>query len=69
MFLGSNEFLTNPLKLNKLAVLNNEKATFNDIVYDNISKMLELGEEQIKAFWTDKLVTFKVPVINAMLLN
>ena len=54
--------LTNPFKLNKLTVLNNEKSTFNDIVYDGISKMSKLGKEQFKAFWTDRLVTCKVPV-------
>ena len=42
--------LTNPFKLNKLTILSNEKSTFNDIVYDDISKMLKLGEEQLKAF-------------------
>ena len=31
--------LTHPFKLNKLTVLINEKTTFNDIVYDAISKM------------------------------
>ena len=36
--------LTNSFKLNKLTVLNNEKATFNDIVYDDVSKMSKLGE-------------------------
>ena len=61
--------LTNPFKLNKLTVLNNEKATFNDIVYDDISKMSKLGEEQFKAFWIDRLVTCKVPVRDPILLN
>ena len=61
--------LTNPFKLNKLTILNNEKSTFNDIVYDDISKMLKLGEEQLKAFWTDRLVTCKVPVSDPILLN
>ena len=36
--------LTNPFKLTKLTVLNNEKSTFNDIVYDGISKMSKLGK-------------------------
>ena len=31
--------LTQPVNLNKLTVLINEKTTFNDIVYDVISKM------------------------------
>ena len=50
-------------------MLNNEKPTFNDIVYDDISTMSKLGEEQFKAFWTDSLVTCKVPVSDPMLLN
>ena len=33
----------NPFKLNKLTALNNEKTTFNDIVHDDISKMLKSG--------------------------
>ena len=37
--------LTNPFKLNKLTMLNNEN--------DDISEMLKLGEEQFKVFWTD----------------
>ena len=49
--------LTNPFKLNKLTLLNNEKSTFNDIVYNDISKMSKLGEEQFKAYRTDRLVT------------
>ena len=60
--------LTNPFKLNKLTVLNNRKATFNDIVYD-ISKMSTFGEEQFKAFWMDRPETGKIPVSDAILLN
>ena len=61
--------LTNPFELNKLTVLNNEKSNFNDIMYDDISKMSKLGEEQFKAFWTDRIVTCKVPVSDPILLN
>ena len=61
--------LKNPFKLNKLTVLINEKSTFSDIVYDDISKMSKLGEEQFQAFWTDRLVTCKVPVSDPILLN
>ena len=61
--------LMNPFKLNKLTVLINEKSTFSDIVYDDISKMSKLGEEQFQAFWTDRLVTCKVPVSDPILLN
>ena len=61
--------LTNPFKSNKLTVFNNEKSTFNDIVYDDISKISKLREEQFKAFWTDKLVTCKVPVSDPILFN
>ena len=50
-------------------MLNNRKSTFNDTVYDDISKMWKSGEEQFKAFWTDRLVTWKVPVSDPMLLN
>ena len=50
-------------------MFNNEKGTFNDIVYDDISKMSKLGEEQTKAFWTDRLVTCKVTVSDPILLN
>ena len=50
-------------------MLNNEKSTFNDIVYDDISKMSKLGEEQFKGIWKDKLVTCKVPVSDLILLN
>ena len=50
-------------------MLNNEKFTFNDIVYEDISKMLNLGEEQFKAFWTDRLVECKVAVSDPILLN
>ena len=43
---------TTPFKLNKLTMLNNKKATFN-IVYDDISKMLKLGEDSLKhSGWT-----------------
>ena len=61
--------LTNSFKLNKLIVLYNEESIFNDIVYDDISKMLKLGVEQFKAFWTDRLVTWKVPVSDPILFN
>ena len=61
--------LTNPFKLNKLTMLNNEKFTFNDIVYNDTSKMSILGEEQLKAFWKNKLVTCKVPVSDPILFN
>ena len=61
--------LTNPFKSNKLTVLNNEKSTFNDIVYGDISKMLKLEEQQFKAFWTDRLVTCKVPVSDPILFS
>ena len=57
------------IQLNKLTVLNNRKSTFNDTVYDDISKMWKSGEEQFKAFWTDRLVTWKVPVSDPILLN
>ena len=50
-------------------MLNNEKSSFNDIAYDDVSKMSKLGEEQFKAFWTDRLVTSKVPVSDPILLN
>ena len=60
---------TNPFKLNKLTILNNEQATFNDIVYDDISKMSKLGEEQFRSFWMDRLVTYKIPVSDPILLN
>ena len=61
--------LTNPFKLNKLTVFKNEKSTLNDIVYDDISKMSKLGEEQTKAFFTDRHVTWKVTVSDPILLN
>ena len=61
--------LANPFKLNKLTLLNSEKATSNDILYDHISKMLKLGEEQFKAFWMDRVVTCKIPVSDPILLN
>ena len=50
-------------------MLNNEKATFNDIVYDGISKMSKLGEEQFEVFWMDRLMTCKIPVSNPILLK
>ena len=50
-------------------MLNNEKFTFNDIVYEDISKMLNLGEEQFKAFWTDRLVECKIAASDPILLN
>ena len=50
-------------------MLNNEKVTFNDTVYDEISKISKLGEEQFKAVWMDKLVTCKIPVSHPVLLN
>ena len=60
----------NPFKLNKSAqVLINEKSTFSDIAYDDISEMSKLGEEQFQAIWTDRLVTCKVPVRDPILLN
>ena len=42
----------NPFKLNKMTMLSNEKASFNDITwsFNDISKMMKLGEEQFKAF-------------------
>ena len=61
--------LTNLLKLNKLIMLNNEKSTFNDIVYDDISEMLKLGEGQFKMFWMERLAAYKVPVSDLILLN
>ena len=61
--------LTNPFKLNKWTLLNNERATFNDIVYDDISKMLKLEEEQFKAFWMGQVMTCKLPVSDPILLN
>ena len=38
-------------------------------MYDDISKMSKLGEEQFKAFWMDKLMTCKVPVGDPILFN
>ena len=32
-------------------------------------KLSQLGEEQLKAFWMDRLVTCKIPVSNPILLN
>ena len=61
--------LTNPFNLNRLTVLNNEKDTFNDIVYDDISKMSKLGEENFKPSRMDRLVTCKIPVSDPILLN
>ena len=61
--------LTNSFKLNKLTVLNNEKASFNDIVSDDISKMSKLGKEQLKAFWMNRLLTRKISVSDPTLLN
>ena len=52
-----------------MTLLNNKKFTFNDVVYDYISKISKLGEEQFKAFWRDRLVTCKVPVNGPILLN
>ena len=49
-------------------MLNNEKFTFNDIVY-YISKMSKLEEEHFKVFWRNRLVTCKVPVSDPILLN
>ena len=42
----------NPFKLNKMTMLSNEKVSFNDIIwsFNDISKMMKLGEEQFKAF-------------------
>ena len=59
----------NPFNLNRLTVLNNEKDTFNDIVYDDISKMSKLGEENFKASRMNRLVTCKIPVSDPILLN
>ena len=50
-------------------MLNNEKPTFNDIVYHDISKMSKLGEEKFKAFWMDRLMTCQIPVSDPILLN
>ena len=50
-------------------MLNNEKSNFNDIMYDDISKMSKLEEEQFKAFWTDRIRMCKVPVNDPILLN
>ena len=50
-------------------MLNNEKFTFNDIVYYDISKMSKLEEEQFKVLWRNRLVTCKVPVSDPILLN
>ena len=50
-------------------MLNNEKDTFNDIVYDDISKMSKLGEENFKASRMNRLVTCKIPVGDPILLN
>ena len=61
--------LINLFKLNKLTLLCNEKSTFKEIVYVNISKMSKLRKEQLKLFWTDKLVMCKVPVNDLILLN
>ena len=61
--------LTNPFKLNKLTVLNNNKFTFINVMYDYISKMSKLGEEEWKAFWTDRLVKCKVPANGPILLK
>ena len=46
-----------------------KKSTFNDIVYDDISKTSKLGEEQFQAFWIDRFMTCKIPVSNPILLN
>ena len=50
-------------------MVNNEKSTFNDILYDDISEMSKLGDEQFKVFWAERLVTCKVPVSGPILLH
>ena len=50
-------------------MLNNKKFIFNDVVYDYILKISKLGEEQFKAFWTDRLVTCKVPANGPIFFN
>ena len=38
-------------------------------MYDDISKMSKLGEEQFEGFWMDRFVTCKKPVSDPILLN
>ena len=53
--------LTNPFKLNKLTLLNNKKFTFNDVVYDYISKISKLGKNSLKRFGGTGLWRAKYP--------
>ena len=50
-------------------MINNEKSTFNDILYDDISEMSKLGDKQFKVFWAERLVMCKVPVSGPILLH
>ena len=52
----------NPFELNKLTKINNINVSFDDKVFQDLSKMIDVGQEQFHSFWKERLVTASTPL-------
>ena len=61
--------LTNPFKMDKLTVLNQETASFNDSIIEDIQRLSKCGEEQFQSFWSNRLDQYVLPITEPITLN
>ena len=61
--------VTNPFKLDKLTVLNQETASFNASVFENIKNMSQKGEHQFLEFWKCRLNDCTISIKEPITLN
>ena len=61
--------ITNPFKLEKLTVLNNEEASFNTSVTEDLRVISEEGEKQFMKFWEKRLVSNDLSLKEPITLN
>ena len=55
------DMVANPFQLDTLARINNSTIQFDDEVVVDL-RFLDIGEEQVKQFWEDRLVKAVVPI-------
>jgi hypothetical protein len=64
-----NAMVSNPFKLEKLTVLNQEDASFNDSVFEDLKVMCAEGEKQFLQFWNKRLASSEVSIKEPISLN
>ena len=57
-----NAISKNPFEINELKIINDESSSFNDSVFDDITKLTSERERQFERFWTDQFVKKKVSI-------